>query len=141
MINKFGECSECEAYGLITKPSLMLCVKCNNKRLRKQKDTKTKATGELDVFREIWKERKHVSFISGKPLKEFNVWCFAHVLSKGSSPKFRLNKENIVLLTPKEHVLFDNGSHENREAYAKANSCSWDELYELKDKLKSEYYG
>ena len=141
MINKFGECSECGKEGLITKPSKMLCIKCNSKRLKSVKTKETKATGELVMFKEIWAERKHVSFITGKPLGEFNVWFFAHVLSKGSSPKFRLKKENIVLLTPKEHVLFDNGSKENRDKYGNDNTCSWQPLYDLKDKLKSEYYG
>jgi hypothetical protein len=127
---------------LITKPSKKLCYKCNKKRLGYKKK---EATGEGMMFEEIWEEREKVSFISGKSLKgyengKFFYHLFAHVLSKGSHPKFRLNKENIVLLTPEEHNLYDFGSEENREAYAERNKCSWAKLYELKEKLRQEYY-
>jgi hypothetical protein len=60
------------------------------------------------MFREIWEERPHRSEISGKKIKHFSLWCFAHVISKGSEPKGRLDKANIVLCTPEEHQLYDN---------------------------------
>lgn len=145
MINKKGTCSECGNDSIITKPSLGLCFKCNNKRLRKMKINKSKASGQYDLFLEIWKEREHFSFVSGQTLAHLRhtkvfVNVFAHVLSKGAFPRFKLKKENIVLLTPQEHFLFDHGSEYQREVYAKNNNCSWEPLYELKQQLTEEYY-
>lgn len=144
MINKYGVCEQCSVQTVITKPSLGLCYKCNNKRLASKKERK-KPTGEFDLFCEIWDERDRVSFVSGKALHDFRetklfVSCFAHILSKGAFPKFRLNRDNIVLLTPHEHHLLDFGSETMRTNYGIQNNCSWDSLYELKEQLKNDYY-
>jgi hypothetical protein len=97
------------------------------------------------MFLEIWEERPHKSFVSGKNLDvyrrgTFFVNLFAHVLGKGAFPRYKLNKENIVLLTPQEHHLLDAGTKDQRERYAEQNNCSWEKLYELKEKLKQQYY-
>jgi hypothetical protein len=88
---------------------------------------------QLDLFKEIWAERPHVSFVSGKPVY-FIAWTFAHVLSKGAYPAFKLKKENIILLTPEEHYKLDHETHK-----AKADK-SFDKVFELASKLKTEYY-
>jgi len=61
----------------------------------------------LKLFLQIWNEREHVSQLSGKPLFYPNHlkwhWQFAHILGKNVAPKWKMNKENIILVTPKEH--------------------------------------
>ena len=82
-----------------TKPTVTNSI---NPRKQSYIKPKKKASGELFVFREIWSERPHVSQISGTPIL-FDVRCFHHVLTKGAYPEHRLNKENIILLTKREH--------------------------------------
>lgn len=91
-----------------------------------------KTTGERNLFMEIWNERLHVSEVSGTPLGEDpKAGFFAHCLSKGAFPGFRLRKDGIFLLTLNEHAEYD-GAMRNDPKYKK-----------LKDKaqeLKKEYY-
>ena len=91
------------------------------------------ATGELAMFKEIWNERPHESEISGESLYGFDVWNFAHVLPKGSYGKYRLNKDNIVLMTRDEHHVFDHQTHK-----AKADK-RFDWVFEKKEIMKAEY--
>lgn len=59
-------------------------------------------------FQEIWKERSHNSEISGQNLgDEYNPVFFSHILTKGSHPKFRHLKENILLMTFFEHQEYE----------------------------------
>lgn len=67
------------------------------------------STGEVKIFKEIWDEREHISQLSGLPIVEFNIFCFAHILPKGVYPEMRLNKNNIWLMLPKEHIAQHNG--------------------------------
>jgi hypothetical protein len=104
-----------------------------------------KATGELEMFKEIYEERDLVSFLTGAPIPSFDLQertlnLFAHVLSKKNYPKFRLYKKNIVLLTAEEHHLFDHGNSDQRKNYAQRTpNCDWEKLYKLKEELKQEY--
>lgn len=94
--------------------------------------------GEKLVFEMIWNERPHVCFVSGRTLnEEAKAHYFAHVLSKGLYPKFRLLKENIVLLHEDYHYAFDFQS----EAKQRELPGDWDKLYELREKLKQKYNG
>lgn len=38
---------------------------------------------------------------------EFNPYCVAHIISKGSNPKFQSDMRNFILLSPKYHNMFD----------------------------------
>jgi len=145
-----AECSECGEVKYITKPSKKLCHKCNSKRLESVRGKKTpkpigskKKTGELALFMSIWDTRAKVSYLSGRDLSRTPDYlilnCFAHVLAKGKYPKFRLSSENIVLLDPDEHYLLDFGTEDQRQKYAEENNCSWEQLYKLRDRLKSKY--
>lgn len=66
---------------------------------------------ERKFFDEIWGSRDHSSQLSGYPLfprGHFKWhWQFLHVLPKGSYPKFRFFKYNILLGTPEEHEKQD----------------------------------
>lgn len=101
----------------------------NNKKTIEYRPKK-KYTGELDLFKEIWDERKHVSEISGKPVL-FDPKCFHHILTKGAYPELRLNKDNIIILTKSEH----NDIHsKSLDDLIKMNN-SWNVIYEKREKL------
>lgn len=48
----------------------------------------------------------------------------------------RENKDNIMLVTPEEHRLLDQGTEEQRKKYEIENSCSFDRFFEKKDALR-----
>lgn len=98
-----------------------------------------KPTGEKEVFESIWKTRPHKSFLTGHPLDFFNVSYFAHILSKGKYPKYRLKRANIILLTVEEHFLLDQGTSEQREMYERIHNCNFETIYKLKQKLLESY--
>lgn len=81
---------------------------------RKPIKTKFKApTGQLEIFKEIWKELPHVSELSGEKLFMFDIQCFHHILTKQAYPKFLLFKPNIILLTRSEHRMIHDHSFED----------------------------
>ncbi len=96
---------------------------------------KRKATGEKEVFAEIWKERLHKSQISDEPIHEPAPINFMHVLAKGKNkyPKYKLLKINIVLATDDEHFAWDNARH------LIVNDERWAWLFELEAELKEKY--
>jgi len=83
---------------------------------------------QKELFEFVWATREHVSEVSGKPLLPRHDyrwhWQFAHILSKGSYPAFKLNPDNIMLMLPEEH--------EKQERY--------DLFNERKEALKLIYY-
>lgn len=104
--------------------------------------TKWGFTKEMEMFVSIWQNGPHVSFISGIPIPYMNPRNFAHVLPKGLNkyPHYKLNPENIALLTDKEHHVFDNGDIVDRENYSrKYPQTNWDKLYKLQEILKMRY--
>lgn len=92
-----------------------------------------KKTGERELFREIWAERPHISVVSGQVLKGFHIWCFSHILPKGTYPGYRLKKENIVLKTIMEHYDWTNNRHKLKDL------PEWQSIFELEQKLKEKY--
>jgi hypothetical protein len=93
-------------------------------------------TGEYALFQAIWAVRPHKSVVSGLPL-HFNVSIFAHVLSKKQFPNYRLTDKNIQLLTPLEHHLWDQGTEEQRQKYAKVHNADWSILHKISDELRT----
>jgi hypothetical protein len=95
---------------------------------------KKKPTGEKEVFEKIWKTRKAFSQILGQFLGEYNVSYFAHVLPKAQNkyPEYKLNPQNIVLMTLQEHHNWDNARH-------KCTGTEWKWVYELEASLKEQY--
>ena len=74
---------------------------------------KSKASGQLALFKEIWNERAHVSELSGDKISMFDVFCFHHILTKAAYPKFLLFKPNIIILTRAEHRMVHDHSFED----------------------------
>lgn len=102
--------------------------------------------GELEMFMDIWNSRPHRSELSNRPIHlqpGQDLWfnCFAHILSKSMSKyyKFKLNPENIMLMLPEEHHLYDMGTIEQREQYARMYKCSWEVVRNKAEVLKEEY--
>ena len=91
------------------------------------------------MFQEIALEREPISVLSRKPIRELTVNCMSHILPKGRYPKFRLYKKNIMILTPREHRLYDFGTMKERNAYAEKTGCDWGVIHKMKDELKEEY--
>lgn len=72
-------------------------------RKRAQKNGPT----QMDVFRQIWAERPHVSEVGGEFLgEEMQPIFMSHLLPKGSYRKYKLDKRNIVLMTAEEHIVW-----------------------------------
>jgi hypothetical protein len=109
---------------------------------------------QIAIFKQIWMVSNKRSFISGLFLREFLntdlfINCFAHVLAKGQNqyPYFKYYARNIVLLTPGEHALLDQGTEEARISYSLnieertkgKSTADWQKLYALRDDLKKEY--
>lgn len=96
---------------------------------------KKKPTGELELFKHIWEQRGPYSQISGTYLGEFNVCYFAHIIPKAKNkfPEFKLNQDNIYLMTFDEHFMWDNRYH-------KCTGQEWDMIKQLKENLLLDYY-
>ena len=110
--------------------------------------------GEKLIFSVIWKTRTHRSFLTSLWLREFERTpfffnMFAHVLPKALNkyPHFRFYYKNIVLLTPGEHALYDQGTEKERISYSQdvekrsggKITANWAGLEALADDLKEEY--
>jgi hypothetical protein len=97
---------------------------------------KREPTGEKNIFEEIWNERPHKSFINGEDIPYFDVSCFAHVLPKaqGKFPKFKLYKDNIVLISRTQHYQWDNGLRSELKLLPE-----WDKMFKLEAELIEEY--
>lgn len=108
-------------------------------------------TGEGILFKTIASTRKCVSFVSGQDIAKIDGFIginnFIHVLPKGQNkyPLFKLYEKNIVLGLWKEHDLYDKGTEEQRQKYAKEMLedygviVDWDKLYALREELLQEY--
>lgn len=99
------------------------------------------------IFKQIWMRSNKKSFVSDLFLRKYMTTdlahnCFAHVLPKAMNkyPYFKYYAKNIVLLTPGEHALWDQGTEEARISYAlDVKSANWEPLKELEAELKKEY--
>ncbi len=107
---------------------------------------------EVSVFMDIYAKRPKKSFLSGEDITKYedSAWflsCFAHVIPKNGLSNLvfpnkklkdellRHNEENIVLLTPVEHHLIDNGTEEQRQKHEKEHGISFKPFYDKKEKL------
>lgn len=110
---------------------------------------------EKALFDTIIAERKPVSYVSGENLTPYlnsvlRYSCCAHVIPKkghlqldfpnkqAREELLRLNPKNIVLVSPWEHSLIDQGTEKKRAAYEKMYRCSFNNFYKLKQQLIDE---
>lgn len=62
------------------------------------------AKEDTEFFKSIWNERGHYCEICGESLgEEYNPVFFSHILTKSAFPKYRHNKDNILLMCFKHH--------------------------------------
>lgn len=117
------------------------CQEGNKKRLSEKKAF-VKATlpksedneyGQAEVFRQIAMERPHTSAISGVQISNLRPINFFHILGKGAYPKYKLLKENILIVTAKEHEDWHQRRHELK------NKPEWRPIFEKYDELKTRY--
>lgn len=144
--NKYGYC----------KLHLYLSEEYRNRRLEQRSQRKRykvppvskkrlnelKTYSQKDMFKEIWDDmpRPRVCPVSGRVLDDFEGkdnfhWLFAHILPKGKYPKAKMDKENIAVVHPEVHTLFDQGTQEQRDKY----DWNWDYLYKRREELKNKY--
>lgn len=128
-----------------------LCRKCYRppgKRLQSKQKKDKPAYGfdsQKSLFIALWVRSDKKCMISGRPLQEFwdteRFWsCFAHVLPKGAYPNYKLNPENIWIVHPDIHALYDQGTEKQREesGYDFAPLFAYKEA--LKQKYRNEFY-
>jgi hypothetical protein len=109
---------------------------------------------EMLLFKQIWAHSDKKSFLTGLWLREFVNTpffpsLFAHVLPKGQNKYvyFKYYSRNIILLTPGEHALYDQGTEEARIQYTLdveeqsggQATCDWAKLKALEIELLAEY--
>lgn len=86
--------------------------------IRKKPKSQEKIASDRKVFEdmwvffmEIWRERPHVSEISGEPLGHApKSWMFEHLLEKSKYPELSKVKRNIILCTFAEHEVKSMGN-------------------------------
>lgn len=101
---------------------------------------------QVELFKHIWEDRIHTCYVTGEDLDKYNtpvhfLSIFAHVLSKAKAkhPEFKLYSNNLVMVTPRVHELFDKGSLDQILKFERENACSFVILFELEADLLKEY--
>lgn len=104
---------------------------------------------QLQMFKEIYEARLEAgtwkSDISGKPLPKQNeafwVWSFSHILPRSTFPKYKLNPDNVCLMTSAEHTLYENFTEASkRKALYTIYQRNWEVLFAKRDLLKQKYF-
>jgi hypothetical protein len=114
-------------------PLKRTALKPSTKRIT-PKSEKQKEVTEQDIafFKEIWDERPHKCQVTGVELgDEFNVVHFSHILTKGSYPKFRHYKKNLILMSFEAHQQWE---------FTDRKHPKWQPWKDLAAELKREYY-
>lgn len=131
---KLKECSECKKLMPIWKTfrdedgnKKMLCRYHAQMKTAKKQIEEGKASKQVydDFSRKLWKERKHVSELSGTPLPEYNPhdpkFCNLiryhqhHFWAKSKHPELMFDASNIVFLTKQEHEIVEWGSENDKQ--------------------------
>lgn len=123
------------------------------KSLKQSIKTKPKEdTGEYEMFLEIWQYRKHESWLTKANLRQYEermneeqCWeqhplfhnLFHHVLNKKNYRKFITLKDNIILLTPQEHL--DIHSLSKDKLIYKYGEDNMNRYYDKVEQLKELY--
>jgi len=112
-------------------------------KVSKKRQEELKSYSQIDLFNEMWDEmqKPRICPVSNKELDRFEGtdnwhWCFAHILPKGKYPELKLKKENIIVVYPKVHTLYDQGTQRQRNLYPLWN---WDVLYLKREELLNKY--
>ena len=99
---------------------------------------------QMEMFITIWRESNKKSELSKRDLQKFygtDFWynCFAHILAKATYPRWKLNRDNIMLLHPEEHTIVDIGLVADQIAYEEIHKCSFFVFFDKQTELKKAY--
>jgi hypothetical protein len=115
-------CKECEREDYIW--SHGRCKPCSIKNSKKgrligfSKSAKKKIDQDKKFYEELWSERPHYCEECDKDLGEnWAKYMFSHILSKGSQPKLRHNKDNINILCLECHQKWEFGDKKSMKIY------------------------
>lgn len=94
---------------------------------------------QKEMFDFVWSSREHKCQISGSNLdlvpKDKYHWMFSHILAKKNYPFFKLNPENILLVSPDVHYCVDNFTEDMR----KKHDYDFDKWFILVNFMKQKY--
>lgn len=93
-----------------------------------------KPTGELTVMRAYAAKMGSKSEIDGTFIPDITIGNIAHILSKKQYPEFRLNPENLCVMTYEQHREYDQGSIESLKTLSE-----WAWFFEKRDLLIEKY--
>ena len=92
-------------------------------RTNKIKTVRTEVNPMHVFFKQIWKERKHYSELSGTYLgDEAMSTFFHHILPKEKYPELAYEESNIILLTLDEHTNVENDIYKYEEVNKRRES-------------------
>lgn len=118
-------CERCERERYIFADGM--CLECNKiekysppaRSPLKAKAPKTKPAygfaSQVELFNDLWKKSDKRCPVSDRDLSLLehtaDYWsCFAHILPKGKYTRYKLNPDNIMIVHPEVHKLFDQGT-------------------------------
>jgi hypothetical protein len=112
-------CKECSQEEYIF--SKGRCKRCASKSYKKpgpSKNVKEKIDLDTSFYKEIWSERPHYCEECDKDLGgKWERYMFSHILSKGSQPRLRHNKENVNILCLECHQSWEFGDKKAMRIY------------------------
>lgn len=149
----YGVCKnpECQREDALIVVKDGFCDFCNHKRKAAAKKLKgkkngytykRKPTGEKDVFEEVLDllpdDKPTTCYACGKRISVVTHSNFAHILSKGRFPRFRLYPENIKIMC---FNIDGTGCHSRYDHQPKSTLTEdyWERVFELREKLIEEY--
>ena len=99
------------------------CASKSYKKLGPSKKAKDKIDLDTKFYEELWSERPHYCEECDKDLgKNWERYMFSHILSKGSQPKLRHNKDNINILCLECHQKWEFGDKKSMKIYPATRS-------------------
>lgn len=116
---KKKKCKECGKDSYIwSKGRCRPCAFRSYKRPGPSKNVKEKIDLDTKFYEEIWSECPHYCEECDKYLGDkWERYMFSHILSKGSQPRLRHNKDNINLLCLEHHQMWEFGDKKSMRIY------------------------
>tara|TARA_R110002020_G_scaffold440030_2_gene650607 strand:- start:51 stop:461 length:411 start_codon:yes stop_codon:yes gene_type:complete len=112
-------CKECGKTDYIfSKGRCKPCAAKSYKKPGPSKNVKAKIDLDTNFYKEIWGERFHYCEECHKDLGDkWERYMFSHILSKGSNPAFRHDKDNINILCLECHQKWEFGDKKSMGIY------------------------
>jgi hypothetical protein len=148
---KDKDCCEAGSCGLYKAPGSRYCF--SHRGMYPEKKVKVveidkfnteNFTSQIELFKYKWDNSTKRCYVTGECLKKYEggskfLNLFAHVLRKSAFKEFRLYPNNIVLLSPEIHTMFDNAVLSNIKKFEEETNKHFDTLFELEELRYNEY--